>query len=271
MLNCKQALAQFNNDIKQAEAWMREEAQKAGWAKAGKLQDRPMSQGLVGMIYDESSVTVVEVNCETDFVAKNEKFQGLVNQLAEACHKNMVARGEDKVLLEKEEANALQDDGKTLADYVALQIGNLGENIALRRAAYIKNEPTTFMSTFVHAAGPQITKDRCKMGKFVAIVKLEAPDVSDVAKQLCQHIVGMNPTELGEWCPPPVDKKALKNKKKEERDVKETQESVQEKRLLDQEFLLDPSFTVRGYLQDNGPRIVDFVRIECGEELGDDD
>ncbi|XP_060558781.1 elongation factor Ts, mitochondrial-like [Ruditapes philippinarum] len=273
MINCKQALEQFNNDIKQAEAWMREEAQKAGWAKAGKLGDRPMSQGLVGMIQDDSSVTIVEVNCETDFVAKNEKFQALVTQIAEACHKNMTTRNEDKMLLEKESLNSLKDGEKTLADYVALEIGNLGENIALRRAAFVRNDPSTVMSTFVHVAGPEISKDRCKMGKFAAIVKVEVPDTENIAKELCQHVVGMNPTEIGEWDVKPVDKKEAKKKKKENVEAisNERPEPVEVKTLLDQEFLLESGVNVRQYLQDSGPKVLDFIRIECGEELGEDD
>lgn len=117
--------------------------------------------------------------------------------------------------------------------------------------------------------------DRCKMGKFVAIVKLEVPDVGSVAKELCQHIVGMNPKELGEWQPTPVDEKELKKKKKKKVDIqtesKDKTDPVEEKRLYDQEFLIDQSFTVRTYLHDNGPKVVDFVRIECGEDLGEDD
>lgn len=269
MINCKKALEQFNNDIKQAETWMREQAQKEGWAKAGKLQDRPMSQGLVGMVQDETAVTIVEVNCETDFVARNEKFQGLVTQLAEACHRNVGNTQDAKVVLNKDEVGLLPDGDKTLADHVALHVGNLGENIALRRAVSIRTDPNTVMSTFVHAAGPPISRGRCQLGKFAAVVKLEVPDYENIAKLLCQHIVGMNPAQVGDWNPPPVDKKEQKKKKKTEEEI--NTEPVVEKRLLDQEFLIEPGVKVRDFLKDCGPKVIDFARLECGEQLGEDD
>ncbi|KAL4232317.1 hypothetical protein ACF0H5_009888 [Mactra antiquata] len=270
MINCKKALVQFDNDIKEAETWMREQAQKEGWEKAGKLQDRPMSQGLVGLIEDDTSVTVVEVNCETDFVAKNENFQALVSQIVKACHKHTPQSDNGKVLLDNNEINSMKDEDVTLSDKVALLVGKLGENIAIRRAASISKDSSTVVSSFVHASGPPMVKDGIKLGKFAAITKVEIPDVDGIAKELCQHIVGMNPTEMGEWRPKPIDKKELKKKKKEKEENKSRPEDKVEQRLLDQEFLLDSQFTVRSYLHDNAPKVEDFVRMECGEDLGED-
>ena len=86
-VNCKKALEQFGEDINQAEIWLKEQAQKEGWAKATKLQDRSAVQGLVGVNYnpDEGTGILVEVNCETDFVARNSKFQDMVARVSESC------------------------------------------------------------------------------------------------------------------------------------------------------------------------------------------
>lgn len=97
------------------------------------------------------------------------------------------------------------------------------------------------------------------------------PNGESVARQLCQHIVGMNPKEVGEWTPAPVDIKEQKKKKKsKENEVEQKVTDLPESRLLDQEFLLD-SGTVRDFLKNNGPQVIDFVRLECGEELDEDD
>ncbi|XP_052235138.1 elongation factor Ts, mitochondrial-like isoform X2 [Dreissena polymorpha] len=270
MMKCKNALAQFNNDIKEAEKWMREMAQKEGWEKAGKLQNRPMSQGLVALLEVKSSCTLVEVNCETDFVARNEGFQELVVKLAQACHKNFTNGDLQKAVVAKEELNSLPADGKTLGDLVALTVGNLGENIALRRAAFLRNDQDTVISHFVHAAGPAMTKDGIKLGKFAAAVKLLVPNTEAIAQEVCQHIVGINPKEIGNWSAPVQDKKESKKKKQDPGVEDQPKEVYVEKRLFDQEFLLDSHKTVREYLQSNGPQVVDFVRLECGEDLGEE-
>merc|ERR1712137_473196 len=102
LIKCKNALVQFNNDIKQAEEWMREQAQKVGWSKAGKLAERAMSQGLVGLIEDGNRATIVEVNCETDFVGKTEQFQQLVKQVTQTCHNHFCEKNEMKMVMGKE-------------------------------------------------------------------------------------------------------------------------------------------------------------------------
>jgi elongation factor Ts len=84
-INCKKALAMFNDDVAQAEQWLHEQAQKEGWTKATKLESRVATQGLVGIVARRKVAAMVEVNCETDFVARNEVFQSLVRDVAKSC------------------------------------------------------------------------------------------------------------------------------------------------------------------------------------------
>ena len=124
--------------------------------------------------------------------------------------------------------------------------------------------------------GPQIVRDNVKLGKFGALIKVEAPDIDLIAGELCQHVIGMNPREIGTPEPPKVEKKMSKKKKKEEAGEEVTKEKQveeeDESQLLRQEFILDPSLTVHNYLAGHAPKVVDFVRFECGEVLpGDED
>nr|KAF6375666.1 Ts translation elongation factor, mitochondrial [Pipistrellus kuhlii] len=81
-VNCKKALETCGGDLKQAESWLHEKAQKEGWSKAAKLHGRKTKEGLIGLLQEGNSTVLVEVNCETDFVARNLKFQQLVQQVA---------------------------------------------------------------------------------------------------------------------------------------------------------------------------------------------
>nr|KAF6370985.1 Ts translation elongation factor, mitochondrial [Myotis myotis] len=81
-VNCKKALETCGGDLRQAESWLHEQAQKEGWGKAAKLHGRKTKEGLIGLLQEGNSTVLVEVNCETDFVARNLKFQQLVQQVA---------------------------------------------------------------------------------------------------------------------------------------------------------------------------------------------
>ncbi|XP_036885998.1 elongation factor Ts, mitochondrial isoform X3 [Sturnira hondurensis] len=81
-VNCKKALETCGGDLKQAERWLHEQAQKEGWSKAAKLHGRKTKEGLIGLLQEENTTVLVEVNCETDFVSRNLKFQQLVQQVA---------------------------------------------------------------------------------------------------------------------------------------------------------------------------------------------
>ena len=106
-------------------------------------------------------------------------------------------------------------------------------------------------------------------------MKVEVPNIAEVSAALCQHIVGMNPKEIGTPQEPKIEKKADKKKKKgdnqEETVSKERPVEEEERQLLRQEFILESGLTVQKYLEQNAPNVVDFVRFECGEELPSDE
>lgn len=81
-VNCKKALETCGGDLKQAESWLHKQAQKEGWSKAAKLRGRKTKEGLIGLLQEGNTSVLVEVNCETDFVSRNLKFQQLVQQVA---------------------------------------------------------------------------------------------------------------------------------------------------------------------------------------------
>uniref|UniRef100_A0A2K6FZA1 Elongation factor Ts, mitochondrial n=1 Tax=Propithecus coquereli TaxID=379532 RepID=A0A2K6FZA1_PROCO len=81
-VNCKKALETCGGDLKQAEVWLHKQAQKEGWSKAAKLRGRKTKEGLIGLLQEGSTTVLVEVNCETDFVSRNLRFQQLVQQVA---------------------------------------------------------------------------------------------------------------------------------------------------------------------------------------------
>ncbi|XP_045931257.1 elongation factor Ts, mitochondrial [Micropterus dolomieu] len=144
-MNCKKALEKFDNDITQAETWLHEQAQKEGWSKANKLEGRKAKEGLIGLFIGDKAAVMVEVNCETDFVARNEKFQQLVKDVAFATfahhqNKTQSKAGYVKSVLAGDELSKLSvGEGASLADRVALTIvvvfqgGKEGEEKVLGR------------------------------------------------------------------------------------------------------------------------------------------
>ncbi|KAA3680121.1 elongation factor Ts [Paragonimus westermani] len=167
---CKEALIRHNNDFDKAIAWLNEEAVRRGWDKAGKVSNRALSQGLLGVLQHRSNAVVIEVNCETDFVARNEQFQTFVANLTE-----------------------------------------------------------TVMNEF-KSPTPAWRERAARLGK-----------------QLCQHIVGMNPRPGLEITEP--------NANPEE-----------EQCLLLQPFFLDENIRVGEHLMRNDMILEDFIRIECGQD-----
>lgn len=232
-----------------------------GWSKATKLDGRATSQGLVGVLVQNNLATIIEVNCETDFVARNENFHKFIEKASQACAQYISSVDNTgkitKIALENETLRNLNaDDGKTLADHLALMIGTVGENASLKRAICYKTPETVRLCGYAHPA-PDVAPEEGKLliGKYGAIAAFNSnsektEEIREVHRKICQHIVGMKPEKIGN----------LETDKPNE--VKD-----EEKCLIHQEFLLNPVVTIGEILQENNIKIIDFQRFECGEKV----
>ncbi|XP_056635685.1 elongation factor Ts, mitochondrial [Diorhabda sublineata] len=254
--NCKKALEMHNNNITDAEVWLKQQAQALGWSKATKLEGRQATQGLVGVAVDDNSGVLVEVNCETDFVSRNKEFHDMVQETTISClnyvknHQKSPSQLNTKIFLDSEQLKQLKTpDGKILADRLALMIGTVGENAILKRAMCLKVGNGVYLTGYAHPSGTTIDNIQLgRLGGLLAYKVLEKNETTiEVARGICQHIVGMRPTKLGCITDKP-------NVNKEE-----------ETCLIHQEYLLDDTLTVNDVLNLHNIEIVDFKRFECGE------
>ena len=182
MMDCKKALQETGGDIEEAQDWLR----KKGLATAAKKSGRAASEGLVGMITDGKSGVVVEVNSETDFVARNEIFQGFVRNVTTVAQ----SVGGD---LEKLKAAAYPGTGRTVAEELTHNIATIGENMNLRRSAGL-SVGKGVVAGYIHN---KLADDLGKIGVLVALesdgdaAKLEA-----LGKQIAMHVAAARPQWL---------------------------------------------------------------------------
>ncbi|XP_012237568.1 elongation factor Ts, mitochondrial isoform X2 [Bombus impatiens] len=255
-INCKKALELSNNDIVKAEQWLREQAQAQGWSEAIKLKSRKTSQGLIAMIINNNHGALVEINCETDFVARNGKFCDLTKTVLTAVLKHGMTIEQDslikKTMLCTEAINKLYaDDGKNLSDHSALTIGLVGENINIRRALCMSVQPGVYLYGCIHPT--PVNPVSSSFGRYGAFVALKSDKQKKVlGTQLCQHVIGMNPTKIGDAT------------------VDQPLDNVDDEPvMLYQEFLFNPAISIQQLLQNEQIEILDFVRFEMGETLED--
>ncbi|MDR1333230.1 MAG: translation elongation factor Ts [Holosporales bacterium] len=271
MMDCKRALLENNGDITIAEEYLR----KKGLMDAAKKSSRAAAEGLVAVTVsgDRKTASIVEVNSETDFVARNEKFQELVREIVS------IATTTDDIV------NARTSNGKAVKEEIDSLISLVGENLTFRRSKKI-NVDRGIISTYVHSS-------ICPgMGKIGVLVAMEAPQELDVntidefGRKVAMHIAAANPSYLCQGSVPSevVAKEkeiaiaqaietgkpqAIAEKIAEGRVKKFYEESV----LLDQVFVIDGkakvSDAVGAFGKDHGcdVKIVDFVKFVLGEGI----
>jgi elongation factor Ts len=179
MMDCKKALAESDGDIEAASDWLR----KKGLAQAQKKAGRTTADGLVGIAFEGDTGALVEVNAETDFVARNESFQEMVSAIARRAP---AADGD----VEKLKAFELPT-GRTVEDEITNAIGVIGENMTLRRTATVRVDQGV-VGGYVHA---QVAPGLGKIGVLVGL-QSSASDVeklADVAKQVAMHVAATQP------------------------------------------------------------------------------
>ncbi|MHA7884309.1 translation elongation factor Ts [Nitratireductor rhodophyticola] len=270
MMDCKTALTENNGDMEAAMDWLR----KKGIAKADKKAGRTAAEGLIGVASDANSAVVVEVNSETDFVARNDAFQALVSNIA------AVALGTDGSI-DAVSSATYPATGKSVADTVKDAIGTIGENMTLRRSAKLSVENGA-VASYVHNA---VTDGLGKLGVLVAIETTGNADAARAfGRQVAMHVAATNPLALTEA---DVDPAAVAREKdifsdqarqsgKPENIIEKMVEGrlrkfFEEVVLLKQAFVMNPDLTVEKALAEaekeiGAPaKIVGFVRFALGE------
>ncbi|XP_017107182.1 elongation factor Ts, mitochondrial [Drosophila bipectinata] len=258
--NCKKALELHSNDVSLAEKWLNDQAQSMGWTKATKVADRATAHGLIGILIKGSRAAMVELNCETDFVARNDTFKRFVDHVAKIClhYTDQTEFDGDlwKLGFDEDALRHLRtDEGRTLGDHLALLIGALGENATIRRALCFKVNNDLKLVGYAHPAPTNVgsTEGITQVGRYGAVIAYRSTHKLldfEFHKSVCQQIVGMNPKKIGEYD---------KDKPNENKD--------EETCLIHQEYLLDADKTMGEALKDHDCEIVDFHRFECGQPL----
>jgi elongation factor Ts len=256
MMDAKKALTENNGDMEAAVDWLRTK----GLAKAAKKSSRTAAEGLVAVAVDGGKAVAVEVNSETDFVAKNADFQQMVSSFATAA---LNAADLDAL-------NAADLGGKSVAETLTDKIATIGENMSLRRMAVI--EAGTVV-TYVHNAATD------GMGKIGVLVGLNGGDEA-FGKQVAMHIAAANPAALGEA---DLDPAVVEKEKQVQIDIAREsgkpeniienmikgrmKKFIAESTLLGQAFVVNPALTVEAAAKEAGAEIVGFVRMEVGEGI----
>ena len=255
MLDCKKALEASNGNMEDAITWLREK----GISKAAKKASRIAAEGLAVAKVNENKAVVVEVNSETDFVAKNEEFQNLVNVIADT-----VLASDVKTI---EEANKLTHDGKTIEELVVDKTATIGEKLSFRRFEILEKEDSQVFGTYSHMGG-----------KIVALTLLSKDE--EVAKDVAMQVAAMRPLYLSrEDVPAEVlekERTILKEQAENEGlDPNKIDMIVngrinkyyEEVCLVDQGFIKENKMKVNKYVESKGSEIVKFVRYEVGEGM----
>ncbi len=182
MMDCKRALSETAADMQEAIDWLR----KKGLSQAAKKAGRVASEGLVGLIVDGGRGALVEVNSETDFVARNEHFQRYVRTVAKLA---LDAGGD----LEALRAMAYPGTDRTVGEELTQLIATIGENMNLRRTAYLESASGTLAAYLHNAQGEGL-------GRIGVLVALETPsaaaELRDLGKKLAMHVAAANPAAL---------------------------------------------------------------------------
>ncbi|MEZ7724987.1 translation elongation factor Ts [Gemella sanguinis] len=257
MMDCKKALTQTDGNIEAAIDYLREN----GIAKAAKKADRIAAEGLSYIEVKGNKAVILEINSETDFVAKNEKFVALVKNVA-----NAILAAEPKSL---EEALQVQADGGTVEAVINEGIATIGEKLSLRRFEVLYKTDADAFGAYSHMGG-----------RIGVLTLIEGSTDEQAAKDVAMHIAALAPRYLDE-SEVPAD--VLEHEKKvlteqalnegkpanivEKMIVGRINKFLEEITVVKQKFVKDDSLTVEKFVASKGGKLAKFVRYEVGEGI----
>lgn len=255
MLDCKKALEASNGNMEDAITWLREK----GISKAAKKASRIAAEGLAVAKINGNKAVIVEVNSETDFVAKNEEFKNLVNNIADTLLNNDVKT--------VEEANKLTHDGKTIEELIIEKTSTIGEKLSFRRFEIVEKEDSQVFGTYSHMGG-----------KIVSLCVLTKDE--EVAKDIAMQIAAMKPLYLNRDMVPAEVLEKERNILKEQAENEgldpnkidmivngRINKYYEEVCLVDQGFIKENKMKVNKFVESKGSEIISFVRYEVGEGM----
>ncbi|WP_138414783.1 translation elongation factor Ts [Aquibacillus sediminis] len=259
MMDCKKALTETDGDIDKAVDYLREK----GISKAAKKADRIAAEGSTHVEVEGNTAVLLEMNCETDFVTKNDQFKDLLSELG----KHLVSQKPESV--EDALKQNLHGDGETLEEYINSNIAKIGEKLSLRRFTIMEKSDNDAFGPYIHMGG-----------SIGSLVLLEGTTDEAAAKDVAMHIAAVNPRY--------VSRDAVSEEEVErEREVLKTQalnegkpEHIVEKMvegrlskffeeicLLEQSFVKDPDQKVKQVVESKGATVKGFVRYQVGEGM----
>ncbi|WCK52867.1 translation elongation factor Ts [Aneurinibacillus sp. Ricciae_BoGa-3] len=259
MMDCKKALQEADGDMEKAVDILREK----GIAKAGKKSDRIAAEGLAAVVEKGNVACIVEVNCETDFVAINDNFKNFVNEVAEHIISQRPASVDEAL------GQAYKGEGAPLSEVLNEQIAKIGENLSIRRFEVIEKANSAVFGKYLHGGG-----------RIGVLLVLNNSTNEELAKDLAMQVAAARPTYINR---DQVDASELDrerevltaqalNEGKPENIVQKMVEGrlnkyYEEVCLVEQTFVKDPDKKVKALLKAENAEIARFVRYEVGEGL----
>lgn len=256
MLDCKKALEATNGNMSEAVDWLREK----GISKAAKKESRIAAEGLCKVEVKDNNAVILEVNSETDFVAKNEEFTKFVDYLAETILTNKLVSHEDVM--------SFNDNGETIEEKIVSLTAKIGEKISFRRHELVTKNDNEVFGSYLHMGG--------KIGALVVL----SDTTEEVAKDVAMHVAAMAPvcatrsdvpTEMVEHESKVIKEQVMNEGKPadiaEKMVIGRLNKFYKEICLEEQEFIKDSSVNVGTFVKNNGGSIVSMVRYAVGEGI----
>ena len=255
MMDCKKALIESDGDFEKAKTILKEKGQ----SKADSKSDRTTAQGIVVIQSNEDHAVILEVNCETDFAAKDNLFTEFVDRIASLIlHNNL----DDMEQLDKQKS----DDFESVEEYRKFTISKLGENITIRRFRRISLDG--ILGRYIHGS------------KIASLVLLDYDDSVELAKNIAMHVAASKPEYISNTDIPEEvikeESRILRVQVEQEGKPEEIIDKIVDGKLkkqfdqltlMGQEYVKDPDITVEKLLKDQDASVKSFIRYEVGEGI----